>query len=152
MPVCFPRCKQNRRDDTSIGAENAQGQHWRAIFTFYPKRADILGISLKKDASLPDTRLSSISAKANALLAILEVDLGNLDMALLGDGLPICLEVRPFEAGPADLFGEETVFDRMVDVLKELAIDTFVDSNRGAIRINHEDGNAGLFCGNAGYQ
>src|SRR5579863_4991985 len=132
MPVCSGGCKRNRRDDASIGAENAQGQHWSAIFSFYPKRAVVLGVRLKKDASLPDTRLSSISAKANALLTILEVDLGNLDMALLGDGFPICLEVRPFEAGAADLFGEEAVFDRMVNVLKELAIDTLVDWNRGA--------------------
>ena len=136
--------------DTRPGKTTIRDQKF--VNSSYPKRAVVLGISFKKDASLPDTRLSSISTKANALLTILEVDPGNLDMALLGDGFPICLEVRPFEAGPADLFGEEAVFDRMVDVLQELAIDTFVDWNRGAVRINHEDGNAGLFRGNAGYQ
>lgn len=65
--------------------------------------------------------------ETHAFLAILEVELGDFDLAMLRDGFPIGLEIRTLKSRTTDLFGEETIFDRMIDVLQKLAVDAFVD-------------------------
>ena len=55
---------------------------------------------------------------------------------------PVRLEVAALEAGAADLLGEETVLDRVVDVFEELAVDLRIDRAQTAVGVDLEDGNA----------
>ncbi len=66
---------------------------------------------------MPDPRAAALNAETHALLPVLEVDIGNLDSATVRERFPIGLEVFALEPGTANLFGEEPVFDRVVDVL-----------------------------------
>lgn len=149
MPVGFGKCE--RSDAMTFPSEPRMRRvSLGGVFSLAPKRTFVFSIGLKKDASLPDTCISPVDTETDALLAVLEIDLGDFDMAMLRAGFPICLEVRTFGARAMDLFGKETVFDRVIDVLQELAVDAFVDGYGRAIRINHKNGNAGFVCCNAG--
>ena len=55
---------------------------------------------------------------------------------------PVGLEVAPLEPGAADLFCEETIHDRVVDVLEELAVDLPVDRAQTAVGVDLKDRNA----------
>src|ERR1700759_1956556 len=145
MPVGSVGCERQQCDGISVGIEDAQGQLRSGVFSLDPKRAFVFGIGLKKDAALPDTCISSINTQTDAFLAILKVEFGNFDLAMLRDRFPIGLEVRAFETCATDLFGEETIFDRVIDVFQELAVDAFVDGYGRSVHIHHEYGNVGFF-------
>lgn len=150
VPVGSSKRKRKRCNNVAIGTEYSYGERRKTVFSLDPKRAFVFGIGLKKEATLPNTCIASAWAKTDALLAILKVELGDFDMTLLGNGFPIGLEVRTFETCAADLFGKETIFHGVIDVLQELTVDSFVDGNRRAVRIHHEHGNAGHLRDNVG--
>ena len=56
---------------------------------------------------------------------------------------PVGREVAALETGAADLLGEKTVLDRMVDVLEKLAVDVAIDRAQAAVRVDLQNGNPG---------
>jgi hypothetical protein len=59
---------------------------------------------------------------------------------------PIGFEVFAFKTGPADLFGEEPILYRMIDVLKKLPIDPRIDRNSGPISVHKQNGDSQRSC------
>jgi len=70
-----------------------------------------------------------------------EGHLGKFHLAMVGEWLPVGLEVIAFKARAANLLGEEAIFDRMVYMLQELSIDALTDRRGGAVGIDYQYGN-----------
>jgi len=66
---------------------------------------------------------------------------------VVGKGSPIGFEIVTFESCAANLFGEEAVFDRMVYVLEEVAVDSRVDARFDPVGIDEQDGDPRLSLG-----
>ena len=93
-----------------------------------------------------DVRVTAVHVEAHALLAVLEIDICNLDATTVLEHLPICLEVVALKPRTANLFGEEAVLHRMVDVFEKLAVDSLIDRDSHSVRINEQDGDLGFAC------
>ena len=61
--------------------------------------------------------------------------------------MPVGFEIVTLESGAPNLFGEETIFDGMVYVLEEVAVDSRIDASFRSAGIHQQDGNAWLFDG-----
>ena len=92
------------------------------------------------------TRMTTIDAQAHAFGAILEGDVGDVDLPVLCGGVPIDFQVVAFETCPADLFGEEAVLDRVIDVLEELPIDPPIDGRGDPVGVHKQNGDPRLVC------
>ena len=96
-----------------------------------------------EETPLPDPGAAALDVEAHALLPVLELDVRDLDAAALRERLPVRLEVLALETRAANLFGEQPVLHRMVDVLEEVAVDPLVDRSRDPVRIDQQDGDSG---------
>ena len=121
---------------------DAEGQLRRAGLGLDPDRAVVLVAGVDEDAALADAGAAALGAEAHALLPVLELHLRHFDPAAVGERRPVCREVLAFEPGALDLLGEESVFDRVVDVLQEVAVDPPVDRCDDPVGIDEQDGDA----------
>jgi hypothetical protein len=101
----------------------------------------------EEDAVLAYARAAAIHLKADASLSILEIDRRNRDGAAVRERFPISREIVAFESRPANLFGEQAVFYRMVDVLKEVAVDSRIDARLDSVGIDEKNGDPRLSLG-----
>jgi hypothetical protein len=91
---------------------------------------------------LPDPRAAALDVEAHALLPVVELDLCDLDAAAVRERFPVGFEVLALESGTANLFGEQPVDHRVIDVLEEVAVDSLVDRSGGPVRIDEQDGDS----------
>src|ERR1019366_4065139 len=105
-----------------------------------PKRSIVPHARVKRDAPLPDRRPTIIDAQAHALCSILEVDVGDPNLAAVSGGFPICFEVFTFKTSAANLLGKKPVLHGMVDVFEKLTIDPLIDRRRDSVCV-HEQNN-----------
>ena len=108
----------------------------------HPQRPLVPGALLEKDATLPDGSVPTIGSQADDLFAVLKIDIHNFRRAAIRCRLPIVLEVVAFKAGTTNLLREKSIFNRMIDVFQELAIDLAIDGGGISVRINEQHGNA----------
>jgi hypothetical protein len=104
-----------------------------------PERAVILLPRFDEKATLPDPGAATLDVQAHALFPILEIGGCDLHSAAIRERFPVGLEVLAFEPAAANLFGEQPIFHRMVDVLQELAVDPLVNGSRDSFRIDEQD-------------
>ena len=130
LPARARERERYRRDRVALGAYDAKRQLRGALLAFDPERAVILVTRVDVEAALPDPGAAALDVEAHALLPVLELDVRDLDSAAVRERLPVGLEVLALEPAAANLFGEQPVHHRMVDVLEEVAVDPLVDGNR----------------------
>ena len=82
-------------------------------------------------------------------LFVLQPALDQLVLAppAIGERLPVGLEIVTLESSAANLFGEETIFDGMIYVLEEVAVDSRIDTSLRPAGIHQQDGDSLLFGG-----
>jgi len=91
--------------------------------------------------------MTTIDAQAHAFGAILEGDVGDIDLPVFCGGVPIGFEVVALETCPADLFGEEAVLDGVIDVLEKLSIDPPIDGTGDPVGVHKQNGDSRVVCG-----
>ena len=130
------------RQHAAVFRQHAQRHSRRARLDLDPDRSVVAPAGLEKDAPLPDARRCP-PAVSRTLFVPRSNDTSTTRTASGGpNGCPVGLEIGAFEAGAADLFGEEPVLDRMIDVFEELAVDVPIDRADAAIGVDLEDRDA----------
>ena len=78
---------------------------------------------------------------------LLEIDGGDGNGAAIGERLPIGFEIVTLESSTANLFGEKAIFDGMVYVLEEMAVDSRIDAAFRPAGVHQQDGYPRFFGG-----
>jgi hypothetical protein len=80
------------------------------------------------------------SGDADALRSVFERHVNERDGVRSAKRRPVGGEVGALESLPADLFGEQSVDDGVIDVLEKMAVDVLVDRPHRPIGVDDEDG------------
>ena len=142
LPARAVERERRRCDRLALGAHNAKRQLRGAVLASDPERAVVLVPRIDVQPPLPDPGVATPDVEAHALLSVVEFDVRDLNPAAVRERLPIGLEVFALEPAAANLFCEQTVDHRMVDVLEEMAVDALVDRSRDTVRIGEQDGDS----------
>ena len=138
MPIVAGGRQWNGRDRFARGPDHAKRDVWRAALGLHPHPTVISHALLQEHAPLSNTRVAAGDMEPHTAVAIVECHLSKLYLAILGERLPVRLEIFSLKTRAANLLSEEAIFDRVVYMLQELSIDTLADRRGSAVRIDQQ--------------
>src|SRR4051812_48471454 len=103
-PLRSLNCKRYRSNRLSLRPLNPKRQLGRSLLPLHPNRAVVLDSGLQKNSPLPNPCTSTRRMQTHALLAVLKINLRNLNSAVPRRRLPVRLEVLSLKPRAADLF------------------------------------------------
>ena len=139
--------KRRRRDRLAFRAHDPQRQLRRSLLPSHPRRPVIRPPVLDEDPPLPDARAPAVRPQSHAPLPVRELDVRDFNGPALRERSPVRLEIRSLETRPANLFREQPVLDRVIDMFEELPVNPPIDRSRNAIRIHQQHGHAPIRSG-----